>query len=137
MCVLTHCDVTIGPKDGSTQPTIVNFFARLEFQDGKRKRYVDQAATTQQFYHGRGTPHVHLLVWLSNAESIHLEKEIQATSPADNEQLKCLVEGSQRSYTGSGWPQYPKASHWDPKQRRLRLYNCPIMNGYVLVSNLF
>ena len=81
---------------------MLNFFARLEFQDGKRKRYVGQWEAAHQFYHGRGTVHVHLLVWLTDIPTIQLEKVVAATSPTDNEPLRSLVEGSQRSYSGSG-----------------------------------
>lgn len=116
---------TTGPKDGSKEPTVLNYFARIEFQDGKRKRYTGQFQAAQQFYHGRGTPHVHVVVWLAKATipSIKLENIIRATSPNDNAELKCLIEGSQRSYTGSGWPKYDGESHWDSESHILRLHH--------------
>ena len=38
----------LAAKDGSNRQTVVNFFARLEFQDGKRKRKTGR----MQDYHG-------------------------------------------------------------------------------------
>ena len=49
-------------KDGSNKSTVINHFGRLEFQDGKRKRYINLNELAAQFYHGRGTVHLHLLV---------------------------------------------------------------------------
>ena len=57
-------------KDGTNRKTVVNFFGRLEYQDGKRKRYVNQQEVATQFYHGRGTVHVHLLLWLEHIETV-------------------------------------------------------------------
>jgi len=108
-------------KDGSKKNTVINYFGRLEFQDGKRKRYVNMKEAATQFYHGRGTVHLHLLVWLEYIEKILLEKVISARSPADNGPLRDLVEGSQRSYTGSGWKQQDAPSHWDAGKKLLRL----------------
>ena len=110
-------------KDGSGRPTVVNFFARLEFQDGKRKRYVGVHQAGQQFYHGRGTVHVHLLVWLQNVDVIKLEEIISATSPSaeENEAFRSIVEGSQRSYSGSGWPIFEGTSYYDAQSGLLRL----------------
>ena len=93
-----------------TLKTVLNFFARLEFQDGKRKRYVNMSEAATHYYHGRGTVHLHLLVWLSNIESIGLENIISATAPDGNATLKNLVDASQKSYSGSGWPVHEGAS---------------------------
>ena len=103
----------LAAKDGSGRQTVANFFGRLEYQDGKRRRYVNKEEAATQFYHGRGTVHLHLLVWLQHVESIQLEKVVTATVPADNPVQESLVEGLQRSWTGSGWPQEPKASYYD------------------------
>ena len=111
----------LAPKDGSDKPTVINFFGRLEFQDGKRKRYLNMQEVASQFYHGRGTVHLHLLVWLENIESIFLEQMIAATSPEDNPPLQSVVEGSQRSYSGSGWPRQDEASSYDAATQRLKL----------------
>ena len=103
----------LSAKDGSGRKTVLNFFGRLEYQDGKRRRYVNQEEAAAQFYHGRGTVHVHLLVWLQHVESVQLDKVVSATVPADNPVQESLVEGSQRSWTGSGWPKEPKTSYYD------------------------
>ena len=96
---------------------------RLEFQDGKRKRYVDEKEMPGQFYHGRGTVHAHLLVWLDNVEDIGLEDKISATVPQDNAVMAGLVEGSQRSYTGSGWPVHEGPSKYDAETKQLHLHH--------------
>jgi energy-coupling factor transporter ATP-binding protein EcfA2 len=114
-----------GPKDGSGRQTVVNFFARLEFQDGKRKRYVNFEEVAAQYYHGRGTVHVHLLIWLENIEAIGLEQSIAATAPTDNEPLRSLVEGSQRSYSGSGWPVQEEPSYYSAEEGLLKLQHLP------------
>ena len=108
-------------KDGSGRKTVFNFFGRLEYQVGKRRRYVNQEEAATQFYHGRGTVHLHLLVWLQHVESIQLEEVVSATVPADNLVQESLVEGSQRSWTGSGWPKEPKASYYDAEAGVLHL----------------
>ena len=108
-------------KDGSGRQTVLNFFGRLEYQDGKRRRYVNQQEVASQYYHGRGTVHLHLLVWLQHIESISLEKSVAATVPEDNVPLAELVEGSQRSWTGSGWPVQEGKSFWDAEAQVLRL----------------
>ena len=38
---------------------------------------------------------------------------VSATVPAENEVLAALVEGSQRSWTGSGWPRHDGPSYYD------------------------
>ena len=112
-----------GAKDGSGKNTVRAHFARAEFQDGKRKRYVGEQEAASQFYHGRGTVHVHLLVWLENEASIGLQESIAATSPSDTPELRSLVEGSQRSYTGSGWPVREAPSTFDEEAGVLRLHH--------------
>ena len=108
-------------KDGTKRQTVLNYFGRLEYQDGKRKRYVNEQEAAAQFYHGRGTVHLHLLVWLQNTEVVGLEESVSATVPEDNEVLANLVEGSQRSWTGSGWPQQEEVSFFDETTQTLRL----------------
>ena len=105
-------------KDGTKRKTVLNYFGRLEYQDGKRKRYVNEQEVA---YHGRGTVHLHMLVWLQNAEVVGLEEAVSARVPEENEVLANLVEGSQRSWTGSGWPQQEEASYFDATTRTLRL----------------
>ena len=68
--------------------TVINYFARIEFQDGKRKRGNPNARMP---YHGSGRPHVHFLVWLQNVEAIQLPGVVCASLPEDNSPLKSIV----------------------------------------------
>ena len=113
----------LAAKDGTGRLTVLNFFGRLEYQDGKRRRYVNGQEVASQFYHGRGTVHLHLLVWLQRPEAVKLEDSLAATAPADNPVMSSLVEGSQRSWTGSGWPLEPGASRYDASTGTLRLHH--------------
>ena len=110
-------------KDGSGGRTALNFFGRLEHQDGKRKRYVNEQEAATQFYHGRGTVHLHMLVWLRHVEAVKLEEAVSASTPEDNPGLASLVEGSQRSWTGSGWPRRDEPSQYDAAAGLLRLHH--------------
>jgi hypothetical protein len=105
-------------KDGSESSTVVTVMARLEFQDGKRKR---GAVNQRQSYHGSGRPHVHVLLWLENVAAIDLPSVVSAQIPVDNEPLKEVVLSSQQSYTGSGWPVRLEDSVWDEEEQVLRL----------------
>ena len=70
-------------------------------EDGKRK-------PGTQMYHGRGTVHIHVLVWLgASPELLRLEQEISATVPDEDPELKDLVVGGQWSYTEPAWPVQP------------------------------
>ena len=80
------------------EQNVVNFFCRIEYQDGKRKRVF----RTKQDYHGRGTPHVHVLVWLRDMESIeipiHLGMRLTFTRNINKEMdfvngMSCVVLG--------------------------------------------
>ena len=70
--------------------------ARLEFQDGKRKRGVFREA---QFYHGRGTIHVHILLWLQGAHNMDLASIIRADI-LHHQRPSCVTLCSVRSWTG-------------------------------------
>ena len=108
----------LGPKDGSDKTAVINFFARLEFQDGKRKKVT---LNRQQFYHGRGTVHVHCLLWLQNTASIDLPGVVKAQVPSTNAALRNIVLASQQSYSGSGWPVRNTGSVWDDDLKLLYL----------------
>ena len=100
-------------KDGSGKKTVVNFFTRLEFQDGTHK------APTQE-YHGSGRPHLHCLIWLENEETIKLDKVISATMHPDP--LGAYVRGSQEDKDGvSKWPVREELSTYDEEAQRLLL----------------
>eukprot|EP00971_Amphidinium_carterae_P183725 3646936-Amphidinium_carterae.2 len=79
---------------------VVNFFCRIEYQDGKRKRVF----RTQQDYHGRGTEHIHMLVWIRRPEEVDLPKKISAHLPPAGTPLGSIVRAGRLSYGGSGWP---------------------------------
>jgi hypothetical protein len=66
-------------------------FLRLEFQDGNR------LATTLP-YHGRGSVHVHFLVWLASMSAAELQHLISAALPADRPELAALVKVHQLSH---------------------------------------
>ena len=92
-----HIFCSTGPYKG-----VRKWVARLEFQDGKRKR---GQFREPQAYHGRGTVHVHILLWLDNMESMSLSEDIRADLPTESEpELRDLVRGSQLDWTSSGWP---------------------------------
>ena len=110
---------TFAAKDGSGRRTVVNYFARLESQDGKRKRKTGRVRD----YHGRGTVHVHCLVWLTDEPLIALPDVVAAHLPEDNEPLKQVLLALQCSYTGSGWPQRDEPSEWNAGDKLLKLHH--------------
>ena len=77
-------------KDETGVETVVQFYIRLEFQDGSRKE-------PTQAYHGSGRVHLHALIWLTNAEVIGLDKVISATAPGST--LGAYVRGPRRTGT--------------------------------------
>ena len=101
------------------EQNVVNFFCRIEYQDGKRKRVF----RTKQDYHGRGTPHVHVLVWLRDMESIDLPSKISAHLPPVGTKLGTIVRAGQLSYKGSGWPQRDDESVYSAEAGLLFLHH--------------
>ena len=98
-----------------------HWVARLEFQDGKRKRHVHRHG---QFYHGRGTVHVHILLWLSDMQAMNLSSKIRADVPGEEEpELRDLVVGLQLDYTSSGWPFREEPTEVAEEEQRLRLHH--------------
>ncbi|CAE7357688.1 pif1 [Symbiodinium sp. CCMP2592] len=98
-----------------------HWVARLEFQDGKRKRNVFRHG---QFYHGRGAVHVHILLWLKDMQAMDLSSKIRADVPGEDEQeMRDLVVGSQLDYTSSGWPVREEPTEVIEKEQRLRLHH--------------
>ena len=98
-----------------------HWVARLEFQDGKRKRHVHRDG---QFYHGRGAVHVHILLWLSDMQAMDLAAKIRADVPGENEpEMRDLVVGSQLDYTSSGWPRREEPTEVAEEEQRLRLHH--------------
>ena len=80
-------------KDESGAEAVVNFYIRLEFQDGSRKE-------ATQTHHGSGRVHLHAMLLLDNVASIELEKVISAT--ASDGTLGAYVRKVPR---GQGWRQ--------------------------------
>ncbi|CAE8634388.1 unnamed protein product, partial [Polarella glacialis] len=111
----------LAPMDGSSEATVADFCIRLEFQDGKRKRWTRSA----QNYHGRGTVHLHMLVWLRNFFAVNLGAKISAELPPDASPMHSLVEGSQLSWDSSGWPLRNEPSEWDEGAQLLKLHHPP------------
>ena len=91
-----------GPEENDKQ-FVREMFARLEFQDGKRRRHVGPA----QSYHGSGRTHLHMLLWLESPEKVAWKDILRADLPAASAEpeLRSLVEGSQLDWEKSGWPQ--------------------------------
>ena len=109
----------LADKSEEGKPTVVTYFARLEFQDGKRKRNVQRA----QDYHGRGTVHLHCLIWLSNIPCIRLEDIISATLPPVDTPMRAIVDAGQLSWSGSGWPVHEGPSGCDADTGALQLHH--------------
>ena len=98
-----------------------HWVARLEFQDGKRKRRVFRDG---QFYHGRGTIHVHILLWLEDMQCMDLASKIRADVPAEEEEeMRDLVVGSQLDYMSSGWPVREEPTKVSEAGQRLQLHH--------------
>ena len=104
----------LAAEDGQT-PTVVSYFQRLEFQDGKRK-------LPTQAYHGSGRVHVHSLDYLQNVEAIGLENKMAATVPAQEDvAMRGYVLGRPHGRSDSGWPVEEGASRWDPDTGLVKL----------------
>eukprot|EP00973_Karenia_brevis_P022470 3093277-Karenia_brevis.AAC.1 len=106
----------LGAKNTRTQ-TVSEIFGRLEYQDGKNKRRLHK----RQTYHGRGTIHLHLLVWLRKAEQIDFASAICGSLPEDNPAMLNIVEESQFDWDRSGWQMRDEPTKWDIAGHRLLL----------------
>ncbi|CAE7455269.1 Pif1 [Symbiodinium pilosum] len=105
--------------DGSGK--VFHWVARLEFQDGKRKRATFRDA---QFYHGRGTIHIHILLWLSRMQDLDLASKIRADVPdAVDAEMRDLVMASQLDYNSSGWPVRNEETRVVTAEQRLQLHH--------------
>ena len=78
---------------------VLNYFLSAEFQDGKRKR---RQRNRQQRYLGRGSPHIHAVIWIENVTTGTFRTAVNATQRDSLKQTKCVIQASQCSYTGSG-----------------------------------
>eukprot|EP00435_Cladocopium_sp_Y103_P018968 s5533_g4.t1 len=61
----------------------INFAARLEFQDGKRKQ-------ASQQYHGRGAVHLHAVLFAEELEALTLHTKLRATAPAKDDPSEAI-----------------------------------------------
>ena len=118
-------------RDGRT--LVVNFAARLEFQDGKRKKGT-------QAYHGRGSVHIHVLTWHDEqADEHNLHEVLSATVPVEDAVMTAFVLGSQPSHDDSGWPVHEGASRPHPEcPERVELHHTQTdkdngLRGYIPV----
>ena len=108
-----------GKVPGYDVDNCLNFFTRIEYQDGSKKEGT-------QRYHGSGRPHVHALFWLKDKAAARLEDSTAATLdlPAGQEALQALVKGSQRDWSGqSRWPVHEGPSRFDPINEELQLHH--------------
>ena len=87
--------------------------------EGKRKRKTGNA----QDYHGRGTVHVHCLIWLDDVADVKLEEKVSVHLPEEDGPLRNIVLASQQSYSGSGWPKDDGPSRFDPVTEVLHLHH--------------
>ncbi|CAE7575749.1 Pif1, partial [Symbiodinium pilosum] len=93
-----HLLASTQPEEGRVK-TVINYFQRLEFQDGKRK------LPTQ------------------NVEHIGLERKLAATVPdvAEQPALRGYMLGRPHGRSDSGWPVEDGESRWDPDENIVRL----------------
>ena len=105
-------------RDGGREQLVTEMFARLEFQDGKRRRHTGPS----QSYHGSGRAHLHMLVWLKDPEQVAWKEVLRADLPAARvePELRSLVEGSQLDWEKSGWPQREEVTVWTEGKLLLR-----------------
>lgn len=110
-------DHILGAEEAPEVKTVVNYFQRLEYQDGKRK-------LPTQDYHGSGRVHVHSLDYLQNVEKVNLEAKLSATVPREEEPaLRGYMLGRPHGRSDSGWPVEDGPSRWDPEQGLVRLHH--------------
>ena len=93
----------------------MNYFQRLEFQDGKRK-------LPTQDYHGSGRVHVHSLDYLQSVEKVGLQEKMSATVPEETQPaLRGYMLGRPHGRSDSGWPVEDGDSRWDEEANLVRL----------------
>ena len=96
-------------KGHDGRSVIVNYCARLEFQDGKRKRppkHNYEAGGTGGRNWGRGAVHLHLLVWTEGGDLSCLQDTLSGTVPVGDPIMTGYVLGSQASWGASGWREH-------------------------------
>ena len=101
------------PEDGNGRRCRINFAARLEYQDGKRK-------AASQDYHGRGAIHLHAVIFAEDLACLNLHEKLRATEPTEDHPLRGYIM-DQLSYSGSGWPVFEEPSKWNPTKEAIQL----------------
>ena len=104
-------------EPGDRSMGCINFFTRIEFQDGSKK-------PGTQRYHGSGRPHVHALFWVRDLAQLDFAGVAAATLDlsGDQEALIPYVRGSQLDQHGeSRWPVHEGPSDLDAASGALRL----------------
>lgn len=102
------------------QETVKCYFARFEFQDGGSEHCYGK---------GRGSLHLHMLIWLQNIRSVLLEREIRSEfveGDAEVSALSGLVQTSMDGHTRT--TQQSENSYWnfDETRKRWKLnLRCP------------
>ena len=101
--------------------SVVEVFGRLEFQDGKRKRQVGPG----QSYHGSERVHLHLLIWLKDADGIDWPRVVRADIPdaTIEPELHDLVRDSQQDWDDSAWPRRDGPTIFDSATGVLHLHH--------------
>lgn len=103
-------------RDGSEKETVSGFFGRFEYQDGKRKE------GTQQ-YHGRGSIHLHCLIWLDDVQAIKLEEVMSASVPENEPLLAAYVKGNATTAGKSSCAVNEEPSGWNEFADSFRLHH--------------
>ena len=108
-------------RSASGEKLVINFVARLEFQDGKRKQGT-------QAYHGRGAVHIHVLTWddEDKVKSSDLHAVLSGTVPVENPLMSAYVLGSQPSNGDSAWPVREEPSALDPDSGQVLLQHSEV-----------
>ena len=108
----------LNTTDEQGRPVRLNFFSRIEFQDGSRKE-------PTQSYHGSGRPHIHVLLFTDKPASLGLESSASASFTEHTDQdFRCYVKGSQLDRGGrTPWPEHDGKSSWDADGSTLLLHH--------------
>eukprot|EP00971_Amphidinium_carterae_P144005 2853588-Amphidinium_carterae.4 len=118
----TNCQRNIfGGTDAEGQRLKVNFLSRLEFQDGKRREVT-------QDYHGRGSVHLHCLIFAETVGPMHLENKLSASIPEEGHPLRGHVLDGQAGRTGSETDKVHLRHSKDDKRLGIRAYSPELLD---------
>ena len=114
---------------------VANYCARLEFQNGKRKKPKHVYGVAEEEgggrNWGRGAVHLHLLLWTEGGDVSCLRDVLSGTVPVEDPIMAGYVLGSQASWGASGWQEQPEpnAVHEDADKLLLRHTENDVLNG--------